>query len=239
MQTKTPVNIIENKLVQDCATCMYKSLLFDALDDQSLSKINTKKIHKQYKKGERICVEGERIEDLIYIHKGLVKLSRRNKDGKTQILSIAQPLDYIGLLSIFSNTNYQYSLTAIEHTSVCFIKLKSIQNTIRTNGDFAIEIIEKMSKASDEVLSARYTLSKKNLKEKIAYILLFFAENIYQDSSYELPISRTEIAELIDMRSENIIRILSDFKKNNVIKVKGQKIEILDIEKLKAINEGY
>jgi len=235
MKTKSSVNIVDQTLVQECSSCMYKSLLFDTLDPDSLNTISGLKKQTQYQKGERICVEGERIEHLIYIHKGLVKLSRRNDDGQIQILSIARPLDYVGLISVFSSQKYKYSITAIEPTSVCFIDLECIRETIKTKGDFAMEIVEKMSQASDEVLEARYTLSKKSLKEKLAYILLYFAETIYKSYSFELPISRTEIAELVDMRSENVIRIMSSFKKENIIKTKGQKVEILDVEQLRLI----
>lgn len=236
MKTNSSENIVDQTLVQECSCCIYKSLLFDTLDPKALNKISGLKKQSQFQKGERICVEGERIENLIYIHKGLVKLSRRNEDGQVQILSIARPLDYVGLISVFSSNKYKYSITAIEPTSVCFIDLECIRDTIKSKGDFAMEIVEKMSQASDEVLEARYTLSKKTLKAKLAYILLYFAETIYESYSFELPISRTEIAELVDMRSENVIRIMSDLKKNNIIKTKGQKVEILDVEQLRLIN---
>ena len=238
MNQTASFNIINENLIQDCATCMYKSLLFDSLDTGSLSDINTTKIHKQYEKGERICIEGERIENLIYIHKGLVKLSKRNNDGTVQILSIAQPLDYIGLLSVFSNQKYKYSLTAIEPTSVCFINITAIKHNIKTNGNFAIEIIEKISKAADEIINTKITLGKKDLKSKIAYILIFFAKEVYKSNSFNLPISRTEMAELVDMRAENIIRTLSSFKKENIITTKGAKIDILNMEALELISNG-
>lgn len=227
---------MSDKVLLNCSTCMYKSLLFDALDPNSLGAINTQKIHKSYSKGERICVEGERIDDLIYIHKGLAKLSKRGSDGTSQIISIAQPLDYIGLLSVFSNEKYKYSLTALEPTSVCFISLESIRNAIRTNGNFALEIVEKMSKAADEIIEIKCILSKANLKEKLAYILLYFAEEVYKSTTFTIPISRIEIAELVDMRTENIIRALSNFKKEGIISTKGQNVEILDMEALKSIN---
>jgi len=195
-----------------------------------LQKINSKKTHREYEKGERICVEGERIEDLIYIHKGLVKLSKRNNDGQVQILSIAKPLDYVGLLSVFSNDYYRYSLTAIEPTSVCFINLDSFRETIKSNGEFALEIIEKMSKASDEILSVKVELAKKTLKSKVAYVLLYFSEKIYDSNSFTLPVSRGELAELLDVRVENVIRVLSEYRKNKLVAIKGQEIEIIDIE---------
>lgn len=225
-------------LIQDCASCDYKSLLFKTLDDSSLMKISVCKNQYQFKKGERICIEGERIENLIYLNKGLVKLSRNNNDGRTQIVSIAKPFDYIGLLSVFSNDKYKYSLTAIEPSSVCFISLECIKDSIVNNGKFAMEILEKMSKISNTVLESKFTLSNKHLRGRIAHILLFFAEKIYSSYEFSLPVSRAEIAQLIDMRTENVIRIMSEFRKDGIIKINGPIVEIIDTDRLKSINEN-
>jgi len=49
------------------------------------------------------------------------------------------------------------------------------------------------------------------------------------------PLSRKEIAELIDMSTENVIRILSEFRKDNIIRIDGSCIEILNIGQLERI----
>ncbi|HNY09586.1 MAG TPA: helix-turn-helix domain-containing protein, partial [Tenuifilaceae bacterium] len=49
---------------------------------------------------------------------------------------------------------------------------------------------------------------------------------------FNLPVSRREIAELIDMRVENVVRILSEFRRDRIILIEGTYIEILDEEKL-------
>jgi CRP/FNR family transcriptional regulator len=52
-----------------------------------------------------------------------------------------------------------------------------------------------------------------------------------------LPVSRKEIAELIGMTTENVIRILSEFRKEKIIKINGKEIEIVDFERLKMISD--
>ncbi len=236
MEASTKIDISDCELVQDCSSCNYKSLLFETLDDTYLKKISGCKNQYRFKKGQTICVEGDKIENLIYLHKGLVKLHRTSSSGRSQIISISKPFDYIGLLSVFSNHNYKYSLTAIEPSSVCFINLECIKDSIINNGKFALEIVEKMSKVSDDVLGAKFSLSNKHLRGRIAYILLYFSDKIYNSLEFNLPVSRAEIAELIDMRTENVIRIMSEFRKDKIIKINGHIIEIIDINRLKSIN---
>ena len=73
--------------------------------------------------------------------------------------------------------------------------------------------------------------------EGVSYILLLFAKQIYNSNSFNLPISRKEVAELIDMSTENVIRVLSEFRKDGLIQIEGKNIEVKDIKRLEKIYE--
>ena len=188
-------------------------------------------------KGEIICQEGEEIKYLVYMKEGLVKLYKTGAGRTQQIISIATPRDFIGLLSVFSNTEYIYSLAALEDSSLCMIDMKVIKKIILQNGKFALSLIEKMNRISDVVLSNKVELGIKQLRGRIAHILLMFAGQVYESDIYELPVSRKEIGELIDMRTENVVRILSEFRKDQLIGIEGKKIEIKNKPMLEKISE--
>jgi CRP/FNR family transcriptional regulator len=61
------------------------------------------------------------------------------------------------------------------------------------------------------------------------------AQHIYKKNEFELPISRKEIAQLIDMSTENVIRILSEFRKDDILTIEGKYIKILDPDRLQRI----
>lgn len=227
----------EIEKMQDCQICSFKTLLFSTLEKEELGKLNACKEQFHFKKGEVVCREGDPINSIIYVHKGLIKLHKQISDSQSQIISIAKPFDFVGLISVFSKTEYFYSMTAIEDSSVCFISKKCFLNEISQNGKFALDIITRMSKINDDVLESKFALSSKNLRGRIAYILLDFANNIYKSNEFELPVSRREIAELIDMRTENVIRVMSEFRLDGIIKINGHIIEIINPEMLKKISD--
>jgi CRP/FNR family transcriptional regulator len=222
----------------DCQICTFRELLFRSLQQDDLYKLNACKEQFVFRRGEMICREGDPIESIIYVHRGLIKLHKRVSDTQSQIISIAKPFDFVGLLSVFSKTEFFYSITAIEDSSVCFITKECILNEIENNGKFALDILSRMSKITDDVLESKCALSSKNLRGRIAYILLDFANNIYKSNEFELPVSRREIAELIDMRTENVIRIMSEFRKDGLIKINGHIIEIINPEMLLKISDA-
>jgi len=223
--------------ISNCKTCIYKSWAFKSLNEEELNLINKDKTEKIYKKGDIICSEGDEISSFLYLQKGLVKLYKTEVNKKEHIISIAKPKDFIGLLSIFSNKTHIYSISAIEDSVVCFVDLKVIKKLIAANGVFALDFFERISTVADSVIKTRIDINTRQLRGRIAYILLFFAKHIYSENQFNLPISRKEIAELIDMSTENVIRVLSEFRKDGLIQIEGKKIEVLDINRLEKIYE--
>lgn len=223
--------------INNCKECIYRSWVFKNLSNDDLKIINATKKELLYRKGENICFEGDKINSFMYLQNGLVKLFKTEVNSKEHIISIAKPKDFIGLLSIFSNTKHIYSITALEDSIVCFVNLETIRNLIKTNGIFALDFFEKISSVSDSVIKTRIDINTKQLRGRIAYILLFFSKHIYNSNKFNLPISRKEVAELIDMSTENVIRVLSEFRKDKLIQIEGKVIEIINIEKLEKIYE--
>jgi CRP-like cAMP-binding protein len=221
----------------DCQKCIFRDLMFEGLDLPELEIICRKKKETKYQKGDMVIQENETIHELLYLKSGLVKLFKHNENESDQIISIARPFDFIGLLSVFSDQQYNYSVTALEDTVVCTMDLDAVKDLVRHNGKFALTILEKISKTSDSIIKRNLEIGKKNLKGRIAYILLFFANNVYESDTFELPVSRKEIAEWIEMTTENVIRALSEFRKDQIINIKGKTIEILDAKRLQKISE--
>jgi len=225
-----------NGMLCSCKECIVRNLIFEHVSVDELTDYCSTKTERSYKKGEAIIHEGDPITSFLYIQKGLVKLHRHTADSAyDQIISIALPFDLISILSVFSDTRYNLSITAIEDTVVCEFDLNRIKDLVRTNGEFALDLLARISRTTDNILRRNNDINSKNLRGRIAYILLFFSNDIYKNRFFELPISRKEIAELIGMTTENVIRILSEFRKEHIIRINGKEIEIEDADKLKMI----
>lgn len=221
----------------NCTDCIVKNLVFEFMDRSIQEEICTSKKEIHYKKGEKIIIEGQEIIDFAYIRTGLVKLHQIKPNHRDSIIYIAKPYDFVTLLTIFSETHYKYSLTAIEDTDVCFFNLNKIKQLSLSNSNFSFGLISKMSSVSDKIISHYTEINQKNLRGRIAFILLKFSMEIYSNQTFTLPITRKEMAELIGMTTENVIRILSEFNKDGIIEIKGKRIEILSLERLNAIAE--
>ena len=221
-----------------CKKCTFKSLLFTKMTDEELDYINKYRKEIIFEKGEIITREGDPVKEFLYIKKGLVKLVKTDENQKDRIISIARPLDFVSLLSTFSEKTYNYSISALEESSVCTINLESMKEVVKQNGAFALELLEHITRSSNFVIQSTYDIDDKHLRGRIAYILLWFSQKIYHKMKFELPISRKEIGELINMTTENVIRILSEFRKDGIINIDGKIIEILKLEMIERLSKS-
>lgn len=219
-----------------CTNCDLRIMFFKNVKDQEMKTICSTKIQYQFHKGEQIIQEGDPILNFSYLKSGLVKLYKTN-GASEQIIHIAKPFDFVSILSVFSQEKYQYSVRALEESVVCNIKMSKIFNISHENSEFAMDLMRRMSEVSDRIIQEMLEIRKRNLKGRVAFVLLYFANDIFRALSFELPVSRKEIAEYIGMSTENVIRTLSEFRKDKVIKIFGKVIEIEDKEGLEMISK--
>ena len=220
-----------------CASCDFRDVVFSYLDDASIDDLCDHKEEQFFHKGEIINHEGEKISTFKYLKSGLVKLYRRTPTGEEQVITITRPFEFVSNMSIFSEERYQYSVSALEDSVVCMVKLDFIKELFLKNGAFAMGLLTKISMINDKIISQTLDIRQKNLIGRVAYVLLYFTKEIYKSRVFDLPVSRKEIADYIGMSTANVIRTLSDFKREGIIRVFGKTIEVVEIEKLEVISK--
>jgi len=225
----------EKKKACICAKCDFRDVVFSYLDDSSVDELCNNKEEQFFRKGEVINHEGEKIITFKYLKSGLVKLYRRTTTGEEQVITITRPFEFVSNMSIFSEEKYQYSVSALEDSVVCSIKLDFIKALFLKNGSFAMGLLTKISMINDKIINQTLDIRQKNLIGRVAYVLLYFANEIYNSRVFDLPVSRKEIADYIGMSTANVIRTLSDFKKEGIIRVFGKTIELVNPDKLAVI----
>ncbi len=227
--------MFKNNPTCNCDQCDLKELFSGNVTDNVLQEVCNMKYERSFKKGEIIINEGTDIKEFIYLKSGLVKLYRKGLYAE-EIICFARPLDFVSLLSIFSEKKYNYSVSALEDSVTCNLDFIKVKEYAQKNGGFALSLMEKMSRASDKIILTTLEIRQRRLYGRVAYFLLFFSNEVYKAKSFELPISRKEIADFFGMTAENIIRTLSEFRKDGIIKLSGKSIEIINEDKLKVIS---
>ncbi|HBX52285.1 MAG TPA: hypothetical protein DEH02_14570 [Bacteroidales bacterium] len=214
------------------------NLFLSHLTEEELGIYCKHRVELKFKKGQDICKQGSFANHVFYLKEGLVKLYTEG-DKKNIILSVYKPPVYVGLLSLFGENFYQFSLSALEDSKVCLIELDWFKKLITLNGNFGLEVITYLSQSANYILHNKIKMGQKQMRGKVASVVLFFYRNIFEKLDFTLPITRKEMAEFAGLSTENLITALSEFRKDKLIEVDGKKINILNAAGLEEISNHY
>ena len=120
---------------------------------------------------------------------------------------------------------------------VSFIEINTFKQFVQDNGKFAYEIIIELCKDEINLFKKCINKSQKNARGRIADSLLFFKEEIYNDDSFKLPLTRSELGNYVDATRESVSRILTEFNNEKIIKVNGRNVSILNEKLLNVISK--
>lgn len=209
----------------------------DILTDFEIDQLKSVSKTILFKNKDIIFRQGTLTSHVMFLESGLIKLSKKWKNNKSIILKIASPGYFIGLVSIFGDTTFQYSAAAIEDSNVYFIDINTFKSILKNNGKYASYILSEVCKDSLSVFDRITSQYNKQLPGKIAEIILFFSENIYKSQTFEFPITRTELAELAGTTKESFIRTLTEFKNDKIIELDGKFVKINSIDIIKTLSK--
>lgn len=221
---------------QNCAHCHAKCDIYTTLLNSGALSENPAILTAQLRKHEVICKQGTAVTHALFLVKGSAKQYLEGLNNRNIIINILKPPAYIGLLSFFDCAKYSYSVTALEESEVCFIDLALVKKLYIENQELLFCINKTMGQTLSKILSKIVSSNQKHIRGRIAESLIDLAE-IYDDTKFQIGLTRKELGEMAAISEENTVRLLSEFSKENIISIKGRSIEILDMAVLQKISE--
>lgn len=190
----------------------------------------------EYVKRDIIAKQNARIAEIPIITSGLVKLSKEMRRDKNMIIRIVKPGCFLGLSSVFGSEMYEYSVLALENTTVKFVDIGILKQIMKENNAFCFEIIKQLGRDSVLNINRLASLLHKQLPGRVADILLYFAEEIYESHTFTIPLTRLELAELAGTTKESLIRTLSEFKHDKIIDTTRNHVSIKSMDIIKTLS---
>lgn len=226
----TPYGI---EVQEQCVTCQLRyDRLFCNLPEESLKRFDEMKFTSVYPTGAVLFVEGQTPRGVYIICGGKVKLSASSADGKKLILKVAEPGEVLGLSAAISGKNYDVTAETVEPCQVNFIRREEFLNFLNDHTEACFHAARQLSEdyhtASEEVRSLGLSTS---VAEKLAKLILGWAERSGKETKegvrVSINVTHEEIAQMIGTSRETVTRLLSDFKKRELIHLKGTNMTIL------------
>lgn len=192
-----------------CNICLYDNLSYQTIH------IN---------KHKYLFLEGDKIDKVFLIKKGLIKISKLYENGDEKILDILGPNDFVALLSILKNhEHYIASASTLTDVTLQELSIKDVHQAYQTSPNFKDTCLNCAASRVGVFQHQLIESANQNTEEKILNTLKFlyrkFGEQKNGTYLLNLPITKTDLASIIGIRRETLSRKLSNLEKNKVLTI--------------------
>jgi CRP/FNR family transcriptional regulator, polysaccharide utilization system transcription regulator len=207
------------------------------ISEKDFEKIERASVKLSFKKGETILKQGGLSTHIVYLEKGIVKFNYENELNKNLILTIVGAPKILGGANLFYKDNNLFSFIAVEDCEVILINANVLLEVMMENARFSIMLFQVATEMFKKAVLNFISLAYKQKEGRIADILLYLSEEVYNSNSFFLSLTRKELAEFAGCSTENVIMTLSKWQSEEIIRIENKQLEVRDVEKLKYISK--
>jgi len=190
-----------------------------------------------YPKGAVLFMEGQAACGIFAVCSGQVKLSTSSLAGKAMIVKIAEAGELMGLPATLSGRPYEVTAEVSEQARVNFIPRAAFLGFLRVHPEAVIQVTQLLTDshyAEHEVIQS-LGLSH-SASEKLARFFLGWSVNHASGQDrLRITLTQEEIGETIGVTRETVTRLLTAFKKRNLLTVKGATVNICNRVALQSL----
>ncbi len=207
--------------------------LFKNLTEKDLKILeeNIKIEEKTYEKGSYIFNQGDIKGDLYFLIEGSILVAKFDSNGKRSIIQTFNNKGIFGEVYAYLNEPFDFSALVQKKSKILVIKeFRNLINEFMPKS-FLINYINLISKKCLVLSQKNQITNQFTLRQKIANFLLIEEEN----NKIKLKQTREELADFLSTTRPSLSRELSNMAEENIIKISGKDIYIIDINLLKNL----
>lgn len=208
-----------------------------ALAPEQLLALSKQSSKHKVEPGAELIGDSETVTSFSNMLSGVVKLSKVLPDGRQQIVGLQFAPDFLG-----RPFKSESALNAVAATpvSLCSFPKSAIDRMIKEAPELEHRLLKQTLNELDEARDWMLTLGRKTASEKVASFLHLVATHIDPEAfvengtvSFDLPLTRADIADFLGLTIETVSRQMTKLRKDGVIEIENNRhITVPDIARL-------
>ncbi|SMR81660.1 CRP/FNR family transcriptional regulator, anaerobic regulatory protein [Aliiroseovarius halocynthiae] len=224
---------------RDCGTCPIRHrAVCSRCEPEELDHLDDIKYYRTYEAGQPVIWAGDPMEFVASVVTGIATLSQTMEDGRTQMVGLLLPSDFIGRPG---REHAPFDVVAVTDLTLCCFRKKPFESLMGSTPSIGGRLLQMTLDELDSAREWMLVLGRKTAREKIASLLLIIArrdaalhKRLPKDGmSFDLPLTREAMADYLGLTLETVSRQISALKKSEVINLQGKRqVHIPDLQKL-------
>ncbi len=217
--------------------------VLEGLPAEELEYLESKFIPHKYKRGQNIFVEGTFPNGIYYLNKGKVKKYKADQEGKQQIIYVCNEGELFGYPALLCGESYPDSAAALEESFVSFLPQKDFFTLLDHSPELSRKLLVNLSHEFGVLINSIAAFAHKSVRERLALSLLILKDKYkikgQENTPVEIVLPREDLANIIGVALETLVRLLHSFKDEGLIETEGRKIRILNLKGLVKVANFY
>lgn len=226
-------------LTVGCEGCPIKHRAVCArCDADELETLEGIKYYRSFEAGQTVIWSGDRMEFVGSVVSGIASLTQTMEDGRTQMVGLLLPSDFVGRPGREMAT---YDVVATTDLVMCCFRRKPFETMMIETPHVAQRLLEMTLDELDAAREWMLVLGRKTAREKIASLLSIIGR---RDASlklegaggqlvFDLPLTREAMADYLGLTLETVSRQMSALKRDGVIQLEGKRhVTVPNFERL-------
>lgn len=223
----------------NCATCPVRErAACAALSEEERSELARIGRRRLVHKGETIFAAGEYVGSCATLISGALKIANTGEDGTERILSLIHPAGFVG--EMFAPVAH-HDVIALADSELCLFSRDQYEAAVDRFPALAKALLRRSAEDLVEARSLVELQARRTSKGRVAAFLLAMAEAAshspcHAAETFELPLTRGEMAGLLGLTIETVSRQLTALERDGAIARNGARgIRLADAAGLKAL----
>ena len=192
----------------------------------------------RYEAGQTVVWAGDEMEFVASLETGIATLSETLEDGRTQMVGLLLPSDFLGRPG---RSVAPYNVTATTDLLLCCFRRNQFEKLMEETPHIGQRLLEMTLDELDAAREWMLVLGRMTAREKIASLLVILARReatLQQNTpgdrfSLGMPLTREATADYLGLTLETVSRQFSALRRDGLIELEGKRgVFIPDFEAL-------
>jgi CRP-like cAMP-binding protein len=197
--------------------------LFSSVSIDDLSTLSRQFTKRRYRKGEIIFHKGDSGSTFHIINNGMVKLTIPSEEGEDVFLAHLGPGDFFGELALLDDRPRSATATARDSAETLALEREDFLDFVRWYPDVAISILavlaQRIRNLNSELESVILFKPQTRLAQALLKLLNSHGAETPRGWKISIPLTHSELAEIIRVTPGTIGRLLRDLKEAGIVSI--------------------
>jgi len=168
-------------------------------------------------------------------------ISKTCSNGRDQIIELLSRGTLLGIRSVLCEEQTNLKAKVIIPMKGCFLPKIQFLKLLKEKPEFSLFLTKELARYIKKTDNKIISMGQKTMHQRVAEVISSMPNhfNTHTDGYIDIKLRREDLANLVGIATESLIRVISYFQEKQWISVKGRQIKIFAPDKLNQFSQGH